>query len=127
MSGKSSTSSGRPTTPVPSSRYSPSSAFQLIQRGPLFPVGPPSLGGAALDELLKETIGLDMIIVAGAPLLVEGGLYNCAVVMHRGTIMGIAVKTYLPNYREFYEARQFRPSSDLPVNAIDLCGQRTSP
>ncbi len=82
---------------------------------------------SALEELLKETIGLDMIIVAGAPLLVEGGLYNCALVLHRGTIKGIAVKSYLPNYREFYEARQFRPASDLPVMAIDLCGQRDVP
>lgn len=80
-----------------------------------------------LSLILVETAGLDMVIVAGAPLKVEGGMYNCGVVMHRGRIMGIAVKSYLPNYREFYEARQFRPARELPVDAIDLCSQSGVP
>lgn len=81
----------------------------------------------ALGFILQETVSLDIAVVVGAPLDVEGGLYNCAVVMHRGIIKGIAVKSYLPNYREFYEARQFRPSHELPVSTIDLCGQRDIP
>jgi len=81
----------------------------------------------AISRILEETAGLDMIIVAGAPLKVEGGLYNCGVVMHRGRIAGIAVKSYLPNYREFYEARQFRPARELPADVIDLCSQTGIP
>lgn len=76
----------------------------------------------ALTMLLKETKALDMIIVVGAPLQVEGGLYNCGVVMHKGAVLGIAVKTCLPNYREFYEVRQFRSASQLPVRVVSLCG-----
>ena len=81
----------------------------------------------AISRILEETAGLDMIIVAGTPLKVEGGLYNCGVVMHRGRIAGIAVKSYLPNYREFYEARQFRPARELPADVIDLCSQTGIP
>lgn len=81
----------------------------------------------ALGFILQETVSLDIAVAVGAPLNVEGGLYNCAVVMHRGIIKGIAVKSYLPNYREFYEVRQFRPSHELPVSFIDLCGQRDIP
>ncbi|HPW68649.1 MAG: NAD(+) synthase [Desulfomonilia bacterium] len=81
----------------------------------------------ALLLILRETVELDMVVAAGAPCRIEGGLYNCGVVMHRGRIMGIAVKSYLPNYREFYEARQFRSSRELPVNSIDLCSQSGIP
>ena len=83
--------------------------------------------GNALSHILQETSGLDMAIVVGAPLQVEGGLYNCGVVMHRGVIMGVAVKSYLPDYREFYEARHFRSSRELPVDEIDLCSQSRVP
>jgi len=82
---------------------------------------------AGLESILQETVSLDIAVVVGAPLEVEGGLYNCAIAMHKGIIKGIAVKSYLPNYREFYEVRQFRPSHELPVDAVDLCGQRDVP
>jgi NAD+ synthase (glutamine-hydrolysing) len=81
----------------------------------------------ALSFLLEETKDIDTAVIVGAPIEVEGALYNCAVVMHRGRIAGIAVKSYLPNYREFYELRQFRPSHELPVDTIDLCGQKGIP
>jgi len=81
----------------------------------------------ALSMLLRETMDLDMIVVVGAPIEVQGGIYNCGVVMHRGAVLGLAVKSYLPNYREFYEARQFRPASELPVGTTDLCGQKDVP
>jgi NAD+ synthase (glutamine-hydrolysing) len=81
----------------------------------------------ALGTLLARTAALDMIIVVGAPIAVEGGIYNCGVVMHEGVVLGVAVKSYLPNYREFYERRQFRPAYELPVKTITLCGQRDVP
>ena len=54
-------------------------------------------------------------------------LFNCAVVMCEGDILGVAVKSYLPNYREFYELRHFRPARDLSVDTIDLCGKKDVP
>jgi len=81
----------------------------------------------SLSFLLKETKEMDMIVVVGAPVEVEGALYNCGIVMHKGAIAGIAVKSYLPNYREFYELRQFRPAHELSVASIDLCGQKGIP
>jgi NAD+ synthase (glutamine-hydrolysing) len=81
----------------------------------------------ALAEVRKATTELDMIVVVGAPLKVMDALFNCAIVMHAGDILGIAVKSYLPNYREFYELRQFRPAKDLDVDMIDLCGQKGIP
>ena len=47
------------------------------------------------------------VLLVGAPLRFEGKLFNCAVVIYRGSILGVVPKTYLPNYREFYEQRQF--------------------
>jgi NAD+ synthase (glutamine-hydrolysing) len=68
-----------------------------------------------------------MLIVVGAPLKIRQKLYNCGIVIHKGKILGIPVKTYIPNYREFYEKRQFRSSLDLTVDKIDLCGQKNIP
>jgi len=81
----------------------------------------------ALNEVRKATAGLDMLVVVGAPLKVVDALFNCGVVMHRGIVLGIAVKSFLPNYREFYERRQFRPAGDLTADRMDLCGQKDVP
>ena len=80
-----------------------------------------------LIHLLRETSFIDSILVVGAPLLVDSFLYNCGLVLHRGQILGIVPKTYLPNYREFYEARQFRPASTATRSAIDYCGHKDIP
>src|SRR6266850_507180 len=61
----------------------------------------------ALSRLIKESEGLTPLIVAGAPLRLDGKLFNCAVIVYRGQLLGLVPKTYLPNYREFYEKRQF--------------------
>jgi len=53
------------------------------------------------------------VVVAGAPLRHENRVYNTAVVIHRGRILGIVPKSYLPNYREFYERRWFAPGDDV--------------
>ncbi|MDX1999304.1 MAG: NAD(+) synthase [Thermoanaerobaculia bacterium] len=79
---------------------------------------------AALDELVAESAELDPVLVVGAPLVVDSRLFNCAVVVHRGQVLGVVPKTYLPNYREFYEKRQFAPAGSAVSRAVDLCGQR---
>ncbi|MCR3921097.1 MAG: NAD(+) synthase [Firmicutes bacterium] len=80
-----------------------------------------------IGRLLRETSDLDTILVIGAPLVVDSFLYNCALILHRGHILGIVPKTYLPNYREFYEARQFRPAQTANSNCVDYGGQREIP
>lgn len=69
------------------------------------------LSGAeqALLDYVSETKELDLVSIVGMPLEHKGSLYNVAVVVDHGMIRGIVPKTYLPNYGEFYEARQFRP------------------
>ena len=75
-----------------------------------------------LGELLCETADISMVIVAGAPLVVHQKLYNCAVFMYKGRILGVVPKHYLPNYSEFYEARHFTPGKG-EVEMIRLLGQ----
>ncbi len=62
------------------------------------------------------------MIVLGAPLRAEQGVFNAAVVLHRGTILGAVPKSYLPEYREFYEKRQFRAARDLLTPQVDIGG-----
>lgn len=61
----------------------------------------------AVARLLKESEALTPVLIVGAPLRFDGKLFNCAVIAYRGQVLGIVPKTYLPNYREFYEKRQF--------------------
>ncbi|MEF9916447.1 MAG: NAD(+) synthase [Lachnospiraceae bacterium] len=63
----------------------------------------------AISEIAKYTIGKDALIFVGAPLAVGGELYNVAAVFNCGELLGFVTKTFLPNYGEFYEMRQFRP------------------
>ncbi len=65
-----------------------------------------------LDSIVAASADLLPVLVVGAPLRHKGSLYNCAVVIHRGVILGVAPKSYLPNYREFYEKRHFAPGTD---------------
>jgi NAD+ synthase (glutamine-hydrolysing) len=58
-------------------------------------------------RIVEASVDLSPVLLVGAPLRFEGKLFNCAVVIYRGKILGIVPKTYLPNYREFYEKRQF--------------------
>ena len=75
-----------------------------------------------LQTLLDASRELDVVALVGLPLLVRGKLYNCAAVFCRGTLLGIVPKTYLPNYGEFYEKRQFTPGS-TEVETLTVCGQ----
>ena len=77
----------------------------------------------ALEWLLVQTRTLDTVALVGLPLLVHGKLYNCAAVLCRGQLLGLVPKTYLPNYGEFYEKRQFTPGS-TEVETITVCGQQ---
>jgi len=82
---------------------------------------------AALEQVLAASRELALVTVVGVPLQIDGLLYNCAAVISGGILLGIAPKTYLPNYREFYELRQFTPGDYCAREAIDLCGQTDVP
>ena len=75
-----------------------------------------------LFAILEETKGQDMVIVLGLPLTVNHKLYNCAVFVQGGKILGVVPKHYLPNYSEFYEARHFAPGEE-EVRKIRLGGK----
>ena len=79
---------------------------------------------AALAELLKVSLTLPTVAVVGMPLRVEHRLFNCAVILQRGRILGVQPKTYLPNYGEFYEARQFNAADEAVADEVELLGQR---
>lgn len=61
-----------------------------------------------LTEIAAHTRYMDALVFVGAPLAVDGELYNVAAAMNHGKILGLTTKTFLPNYGEFYEMRQFR-------------------
>jgi NAD+ synthase (glutamine-hydrolysing) len=76
----------------------------------------------ALARVVEASAALAPVLVVGAPLAFAGRLYNCAVVVHRGRVLGVAPKTYLPNYREFYEARHFSPASAAVADRAPVLG-----
>ncbi len=80
-----------------------------------------------LKEILHATRELNTVLVIGAPLRVDFRLFNCGIILYRGRILGVAVKSYLPNYREFYEGRQFSPAEGALSKVIDICGQESVP
>lgn len=85
---------------------------------------------AALDTLellLVESRALDPLAIIGLPLWVEHGLYNVAVAVHKGEILGIVPKSYLPAYREFEEHRWFRPGLEVDDGATARVLGRTVP
>jgi NAD+ synthase (glutamine-hydrolysing) len=82
------------------------------------------LGAAeeALSWLLARSRSLPIAAFVGLPLVADGLLYNCAALICRGRLLGVVPKTYLPNYREFYELRQFTPGGES-VKEISYAGQ----
>jgi NAD+ synthase (glutamine-hydrolysing) len=97
------------------------------------------LSGYSIDDLFMQDVLLDAVetaiaaivegskdlrpvIVVGAPLRNRSRIYNCAVVIHRGTIMGVVPKGHLPTYREFYESRWFASGADQHGADIELGG-----
>ena len=81
----------------------------------------------ALGQLLARTRHLPVAGVVGLPLRVDGALYNCAAVFHGGRLYGVTPKTFIPNYREFYELRQFTPGDQCLCQSVALCGQSEVP
>jgi NAD+ synthase (glutamine-hydrolysing) len=77
----------------------------------------------AIDTLLEASLDLRPVLVVGAPLRKGNRVFNCAVVIHRGTVLGVAPKSFLPTYREFYEARWFAPGSDQHDDTIHVAGR----
>ena len=76
----------------------------------------------ALETLMERTAGLDILCVVGVPVPWEGALYNCAAVFHRGRLLGLPAKEYIPNYSEFYEARHFTSAPE--AQEVSYAGQR---
>jgi NAD+ synthase (glutamine-hydrolysing) len=77
---------------------------------------------AAIGSVVAASADLLPVIVVGAPLQHGTRLLNCAVVIKGGRILGVAPKSYLPNYREFYERRHFAPGDDLRGSTIHVAG-----
>ncbi|MDR5831877.1 NAD(+) synthase [Caballeronia sp. LP006] len=76
----------------------------------------------ALAALVEESRSLDIVMVVGLPLRVDHALYNCAAVVSSGRVQGVVPKSFLPNYAEFYEARQFSAADCALVDEIHLLG-----
>ncbi|MBO5584846.1 MAG: NAD(+) synthase [Bacteroidaceae bacterium] len=77
----------------------------------------------SLFKLLDFTRSLQIITLVGMPVMIGGLLMNCAVVVQEGKILGVVPKTYLPNYKEFYEQRWFASSTTIDDTQIHLCAQ----
>lgn len=78
----------------------------------------------ALMQIMNNTRQMDIISIIGMPVVMNSTLLNCAVVCQKGKILGIVPKTYLPNYKEFYEQRWFTSALNHPDTNIRLCGQK---
>ncbi|MFJ8929027.1 NAD(+) synthase [Streptomyces sp. NPDC102364] len=76
----------------------------------------------ALADIVTGSADLLTVLVVGAPLRHRNRIYNCAVVVHRGRILGVAPKSYLPTYREFYEKRQIAAGDDERGGTIRIRG-----
>ncbi len=76
----------------------------------------------AIETIVAASADLRPVLVVGAPLRHGNRLANCAVVIHRGAVLGVVPKSYLPTYREFYEHRWFAPADDGYGEPLDLAG-----
>jgi NAD+ synthase (glutamine-hydrolysing) len=79
---------------------------------------------AALRDLVESTSDLGPLLIIGAPLRLENKLFNCGIAFHNRQILGVTPKTYLPNYREFYEKRQFSSGSQATLREISILKKR---
>ena len=77
----------------------------------------------SLLKLVEFCRSLNIIAIVGAPLSFKGMLLNVAVIIHKGKILGVVPKTYLPNYNEFYEHRWFASGASLENTKLKFCGQ----
>ena len=72
---------------------------------------------------MEASRDLTSVLLVGAPLRFEQRLFNCGVIVYRGRVLGVAPKTYLPNYREFYERRQFSAAGHAVGNEVRFLGE----
>src|SRR5439155_18693046 len=79
---------------------------------------------SSLARLVQESTELTPMLIVGAPLRFDGKLFNCAVILYRGRMLGIVPKSYLPNYREFYEKRQFTSGRHAVSREVFFLGER---
>ncbi len=77
----------------------------------------------ALASLVADSARYEAVLVVGVPVRAMGGLFNTAAVVHRGRLLGVVPKTFLPNYREFYEKRWFRSGHGVVGQTVSLAGQ----
>ena len=133
-----------PQAAVAEPRHNASAVEALLARGDEARVGlmvfpELCLSAYAIDDLLLQDALLDAVegeigrlvltsaklipvFAIGAPLRAHGHLYNCAVVIHRGRLLGVVPKAFLPNYREFYERRHFTSGEDVAGRTIAVAG-----
>ena len=78
----------------------------------------------ALARIVAGSTSLLPLLIVGAPLQVAGGVFNAGVVIHGGRVLGVVPKSYLPEYREYYEKRQFRAARDAVHEEVELLGER---
>ena len=78
----------------------------------------------ALSDVVEASSQLRPVLVVGMPVRAEGGLFNAAIVICEGRILGAVPKSYLPEYHEYYEKRQFRAARDLIGGELTVAGQR---
>ena len=79
---------------------------------------------AAIVTILEASANLMPLLLVGAPLRHQGALYNCALAIHRGRLLGVVPKIHLPNYREFYETRHFVSGDGQTGGDILVAGRR---
>src|SRR5712691_6586744 len=77
-----------------------------------------------VDRLILKSKKLSPVFVVGAPVRSEGRLYNCGLVIHKGQLLGVVPKVFLPNYREFYERRHFTSGEGVRGGTIAVAGHR---
>ena len=79
---------------------------------------------SGLYDIVKASQNIDIFAVVGLPLSIDNQLFNCAVAIYKGTILGVVPKSCLPNYGEFYEKRWFSSAKQLLSKELFLCGQK---
>ena len=77
----------------------------------------------AVARVVEASRELLPVIAVGGPLRAQHGVFNVAFVIHRGRVLGVVPKSYLPNYREYYEERQFRAAREFAGDAVELLGE----
>ena len=76
-----------------------------------------------LMQVLNNTRQLDIVSIVGMPVALGGALLNVAVVFQKGKVLGVVPKTFLPNYKEFYEKRWFTSGFAVSATTLRMCGQ----